>query len=119
MKDAGGASRRSRELAALTSRKAKNYRVAAKDMRSEWRAQARERGFEPELALRRGRQRGEGISKRRLFAQTEAALTAERSTFARRHLLEELASQHRQGATVAEVERAADQFLERTDVVEL
>ncbi|MGH2965562.1 MAG: MobF family relaxase [Solirubrobacterales bacterium] len=119
LKEMGGASRRSRELAALTSRKAKDYRVAAADMRAEWRARARETGFEPELALRRGRQRAQRLSQRRLFAQTEAALTAERSTFARRHLLGELASQNRQGATVADIECAANRLLERTDIVEL
>ena len=119
VREMGGGSYRSAEVAALTSRKGKDYGVRSKDSRAEWRARARATGFEPENAVRRARNREERFSDRRLFAQTEAALTAERSTFARRHLLEELASQHRQGATVAEVERAADLFLERTDVVEL
>jgi conjugative relaxase-like TrwC/TraI family protein len=119
VKEMGGGSYRSAEVAALTSRKAKDYGVRSKDISAEWRARARATAFEPELALRRGRERAEGLSKRRLFAQTEAALTAERSTFARRHLLEELASQHRSGASIAELERAADRFLEREEVIEL
>jgi conjugative relaxase-like TrwC/TraI family protein len=119
MREMGGGSYRSAEVAAITSRKAKDYRVAAKDIRAGWRARPRETGFDPELALHPRRERVEPPSERRLFAKTEAALTAERSTFARRHLLEELASQHRQGATAAELERAADRFLQRTDIVEL
>ena len=49
----------------------------------------------------------------------EAALTAKRSTFARRHVMEELAGAHRRGASVDEIEALADRFLVRSRVVEL
>ncbi|MGH7358412.1 MAG: MobF family relaxase, partial [Candidatus Rokuibacteriota bacterium] len=119
MAERGGASRRSGEVAALESRRAKDYGVRPAEQRAEWRERARATGLDVETALRRSGDTRERLSEGRLFARVESALTAARSTFARRDVVEELAAAHRQGATVDEVERLADRFLARAHVVEL
>jgi conjugative relaxase-like TrwC/TraI family protein len=119
MAQRGGASRRSGEVAALESRRAKDYGVRPAEQRAEWRERARSSGLQVEAALRRSGPSGERLSEARLFARVEAALTAERSTFAHRHVIEELAAAHREGASVEKVERLAARFLARDHVVEL
>jgi conjugative relaxase-like TrwC/TraI family protein len=119
MAERGGASRRSGEVAALESRRAKDYGVRPAEQRAEWRERARESGLDIESVLASSRGPRERLSEGRLFARVESALTAERSTFARRDVVEEIAAAHRQGGTVQEVERLADRFLAREHVVEL
>src|ERR687897_1526105 len=116
MAQRGGASRRSGEVAALESRRAKDYGVRPAEQRAEWRERARSSGLQVEAALRRSGPSGERLSEARLFARVEAALTAERSTFAHRHVIEELAAAHREGASVEKVERLAARFLARDHV---
>ncbi|MGH3041371.1 MAG: MobF family relaxase, partial [Gaiellaceae bacterium] len=119
MAEHGGGSRRSGEVAALESRKAKDYGVRPGQQRAEWRDRARASGLDIEAALRRSRGPRERSTESQLFGRVDSALTAKRSTFARRDVIEEIAAAHRQGATVAEVERLADRFLAREHVVEL
>src|SRR5918995_804903 len=119
MAERGGASRRSGEVAALESRRAKDYGVRPAEQRAEWRERAQNTGLDVDTALARSRGPRERPSESRLLAQVESALTAERSTFARRDVVEELAAAHRQGASVQKVERLADRFLAREHVVEL
>jgi conjugative relaxase-like TrwC/TraI family protein len=113
-----GSSRRSAEVAALESRKAKDYGVRAAEQRREWRERATATGLELDSVLRQSAI-PERLGEPSLFARVESTLTAERSTFARRHVIEEIAAAHRQGASVEKVERLADRFLAREHVVEL
>jgi conjugative relaxase-like TrwC/TraI family protein len=119
MAERGGASRRSGEVAALESRKAKDYGVRPAEQRAEWRERARATGLDVEAALRRSPGSRERLTESQLFARVESALTAERSTFARRDVVEELAAAHRQGAAVDEVERLTERFIAREHIVEL
>src|SRR5215207_4732291 len=112
MAERGVNSRRSAEIAALETRKAKDYGVRPAEQRGEWRERARATGLELEVVLRR-HVTPELLGEATLFTRVESALTAERSTFARRHVVEEIAAAHRQGASVEKVERLADRFLAR------
>jgi hypothetical protein len=118
MKERGGGSRRSAEIATLESRKAKDYGVRPVDQRAEWRERARATGLDVESVLRRSAIR-ERLGEWTLFARVESKLTVDRSTFARRHVIEEIAAAHSQGASVDKVEHLADRFLAREHVVEL
>ncbi|MGH2991986.1 MAG: MobF family relaxase, partial [Solirubrobacterales bacterium] len=118
MAERGGSSRRSAEISALETRKRKDYGVRPAEQRGEWRERAKESGLDLDVVLRR-RATPERLGEPSLFAGVESVLTAERSTFARRHVIEEIAAAHRQGASVNKVERLADRFLAREHVVEL
>jgi conjugative relaxase-like TrwC/TraI family protein len=118
MAERGGSSRRSAEVAALESRRAKDYGVRPAEQRDEWRERARASGLEIDAVLRH-RATPERLGESSLFARVESTLTAERSTFARRHVIEEIAAAHRRGASVEKVEGLADRFLAREHVVEL
>jgi conjugative relaxase-like TrwC/TraI family protein len=119
MASRGGTSRRSAEVAALETRRAKDYGVRPATQRREWRERARASGLSFEAALQPSGRNPEPPPESMLFRQVESALTAERSSFARRHVVEELAAAHRQGASVDEIKRLADRFLSRTRVIEL
>jgi conjugative relaxase-like TrwC/TraI family protein len=118
MAERGGTSRRSGEVAALESRKAKDYDVRPDQQWADWRERARATGLDLDSVLRR-RATPERLGEPSLYVRIESALTAERSTFARRHVIEEIAAAHHQGASVEKVERLADRFLAREHVVEL
>ncbi|MGH7718975.1 MAG: AAA family ATPase, partial [Gemmatimonadaceae bacterium] len=118
MAERGGSSRRSAEIAALETRKRKDYGVRPAAQRGEWRERTKENGLDIEAVLRH-RATAERLGEASLFARVESRLTAEQSTFARRHVVEEIAAAHRQGASVDKVERLADRFLAREHVVEL
>src|SRR5215207_2941954 len=118
MAERGGTSRRSAEIAALETRRRKDYGVRPAEQRGEWREGARASGLDLDVVLRQ-RAVPERLGEASLFARVESRLTAERSTFARRHVIEEIAAAHRQGASVEKVERLADRFLAREHVVEL
>ena len=118
MAERGGTSRRSAEIAALETRGRKDYGVRPAEQRGEWRERARETGLDLDAVLRR-RATPERLGEATLFARVESRLTAERSTFARHHVIEEIAAAQRQGASVEKVERLADRFLAREHVVEL
>jgi conjugative relaxase-like TrwC/TraI family protein len=118
MAERGGRSRRSAEIAALETRKAKNLGVRPAEQRGVWRERASATGLDLDVVLRR-RATPERLGGASLFRRVESTLTAERSTFARHHMIEEIAAAHRQGASVEGVERLADRFLGREQVVEL
>src|ERR687897_1078848 len=118
MAERGGASRRSAEIAALETRRRKDYGVRPAEQRRAWRKRARATGLDLDVVLRRPAT-PERVGEAALFARVESALTAERSAFARRHVVEEIAAAHRQGESVEKVERLADRFLAREHVVEL
>ena len=61
----------------------------------------------------------ERLGEASLLTRVESSLTAEHSTFARRHVIEEIAAAYRQGASVEKVEWLADRFLGRQHIVEL
>ena len=119
MSDRGTHSAKAAQVAALSTRKAKDRGLDVNTLRIEWRDRARESGFEASVAVRPRGQRVRRIGESRLFSDVEAGLTAKRSTFARRHVMEELAGAHRRGASVDEIEALADRFLVRSRVVEL
>src|ERR671910_2101749 len=102
MAERGTSSRRSAEIAALETRKRKDYGVRAAEQRGEWRERARESGLDLDALLRR-RPTPERLGEATLFARVESRLTAESSTFARRHVIEEIAAAHRQGAAVDKI----------------
>src|SRR5918994_7746542 len=83
MAERGGASRRSAEIAALETRKRKDYGVRRAEQRGERRERAQNTGLDVDTALARSRGHRERPSESRLLAQVESALPAERSTFAR------------------------------------
>src|ERR671910_2829489 len=76
----GGASRRSGEVAALETRKRKDYGVRPAEQRAEWRERARATGLDVEAALRRGQGPHERSNEAQLFAPGEAALPPGPST---------------------------------------
>src|ERR687898_360397 len=110
MAERGGSSRRSAEVAALETRKRKDYGVRPAEQRGEWRERARETGLDIDTVFR-WRTTPERLGEATLFARVESRLTAESSTFARRHVIEEIAAAHRQGASVDKIEWFADRFL--------
>jgi conjugative relaxase-like TrwC/TraI family protein len=119
MGERGEDSRRAAEMATLATRKTKNYGIARGDQRAEWRRRAGEMGLKPAAALGRAQPRAQTLDRRRLYARVEAALSAEQTAFARRHVVEQIAAAHRQGAPVKRVEELTDRFLARAQVVEL
>src|ERR671910_557689 len=81
MAERGGTSRRSAEIAALETRKRKDYGVRPAEQRRAWRKRARATGLDLDVVLRRTAT-PERVGEAALFARVESALTAERSTFA-------------------------------------
>lgn len=77
MASRGGSSRRSAEVAALETRRAKDYAVRPATERREWRARARASGLEIEATLRPSGRTRDQPTESRLFARVESALTAE------------------------------------------
>ena len=115
----GASSAKAAQVAALSTRPAKDRTRDAHELRREWRQRARESGFVIESALSQRHHRDRRLPETRLLAHVEKALTDERSTFSRRQVLEELAAAHEQGAPVEEIERLADRFLGSEQVVAL
>lgn len=117
MRDRGDTSSRAAQVAALDTRQAKDYAVAPASLAARWRDQARALGFEPDSVRDlTGRQQ-----PRHLAPSAERAihdhlggpdgLTRQRSTFARREVIQAWCEQLPDGAPVADVERLADDFI--------
>jgi len=117
MRDRGDTSSRAAQVAALDTRQAKDYAVAPASLAARWRDQARALGFEPDSVRDlTGRQQ-----PRHLAPSAERAihdhlggpdgLTRQRSTFARREIIQAWCEQLPNGAPVADVERLADDFI--------
>src|SRR5918995_5624865 len=73
MAERGGGSRRSGEVAALESRRAKDYGVRPAEQRAEWRERATATGLDVEVALRRSPGSRERLTESQLFARVESA----------------------------------------------
>ncbi len=105
-------------VAALETRKRKDYGVPMERLREEWRARAAEQGLTQErieylLTPRfRNRMAPDGVSLDQL--------TRRRSTFTRRDVLEAVCEAHSDGAaSVAEMEAKADELLASREVVRI
>jgi len=121
----GWSSPRAAEIAALTTRKAKQHDVDPATLRSRWREQARALNFGPlQLAAVMDQQPAEhrGLAEVRAIEAvllSPAGLTKQSSSFDRRDVLLGVAEALRNGASVAYVEAIADQLLCHPEVVAL
>jgi Ti-type conjugative transfer relaxase TraA len=116
MAEHGGRSPASAQIAALETRHAKQD-VPVDRLRELWRARAAEHGLTPAMVER--------LVAPQLRIPTPAiavepvGLTESASTFGRPELLQALAQAQTEGATVAELERLADELLADREVVRL
>jgi Ti-type conjugative transfer relaxase TraA len=123
-RDGRAGSARESEIAALSTRRAKRS-FDLVEQRDQWRALAEEHGFgRDELADTVDRAEFLPADRGELGAAVSEivgpeGLTAERSAFARRDVVRELAARHGRGATVEQIERAADRLIASDQVVAL
>jgi Ti-type conjugative transfer relaxase TraA len=123
-RDGRAGSARESEIAALSTRRAKQSFDLA-EQRGQWRALAQEHGFgRDELADTIDRAHFLPADRGELGAAVSEivgpeGLTAERSAFARRDVVRELAARHGRGATVEQIEEAADRLIASDQVVAL
>jgi conjugative relaxase-like TrwC/TraI family protein len=124
MAQRGEHSGRAAQVATLETRRRKEYGVPVDRLREEWRARAGEHGlgrFELRRVLRRDAsrrspERWDKLAERLLG---EDGLTAGRSTFTRRDVLQAVAEVARDGARVRSIEGWADALLRNEEVVAL
>jgi conjugative relaxase-like TrwC/TraI family protein len=121
----GARSARAAEVAALETRRAKDYNVPIDRLREEWRARAAEVGLDRralDLVLDR-RTPGPALQPDlRAVAEDLGApggITENASTFDRRDVLRDWAEAHRQGASVRRLEALADRWLASPQAVQL
>ena len=124
MRRLGTRSARSAQVAALETRRAKDYRVRPDDLRGEWCERAASLGFGRlalNRALRARRRERRPVSIKQVFAQLAGpdGLTAARASFTRRDVVRALCERLPVGTTPQEIERAADRFLASDLVVPL
>jgi Ti-type conjugative transfer relaxase TraA len=124
----GEHSARAAQVATLETRRAKEHDVPVHRLRADWRARAAEHGLDRhglERVLSPGRERQTPAptldESRRVADQllSPRGLTREASTFTRRDVVRAFAEAARDGATIAEIETAADALLARHAAVEL
>ena len=121
----GWSSPRAAEIAALTTRKAKQRDVDPAALRSRWREQARALGFGPrhlEALLNQQQlepRDGEEIRSIETDLLSAIGLTKHSASFDRRDVLHGVAERFRNGASVAYVEAITDRLLCHPDVVSL
>lgn len=118
-------SRAAAQVAALDTRRRKQYGVPVDRLREDWRARAGEHGF-GEHQLTDVLERAEEFDPVELELGRAAAemagergVTREASTFDRRAVIQAWAQSHRRGAHPLRVEELASDWLGRDDVVEL
>ena len=105
------------QVAAITSRKAKDYRITPNDLLPEWRERAEQLGLdESALAslLNRVAYRAVTAEERSLIERDLAGpdgLTEQASSFSRREAIQGFCSAVGSGARVEDIERMADRFL--------
>jgi conjugative relaxase-like TrwC/TraI family protein len=115
--EVGGRSAHAAEVAALETRKTKDYSVPTERLRGEWRARAAELGLDRHvLALVLGRQDPDRAQQPDLVATAEqiaapGGIAEQSSTFDRRDVLRDWAEAHRGGASVERLEALADRWL--------
>ncbi len=115
---------RQREVAALTTRQAKDYSVSPQKLLPEWRDKAASLGFtakDLDGVLQRSKEPLRSASASELATKLvdPSGLTAQASSFSRREVLQALCAELQDGAPVHEVEALADEFLRSTEVVAL
>jgi conjugative relaxase-like TrwC/TraI family protein len=116
----GGYSPAARQVAAHRTRQAKDYRVRPEQLATEWRLRADALGFSRDeltavLDRARARQPARALAER----EVSDALTEHAAHFARRDVIRHLAEQARDGASLHELTRAADRYLQSPEVVPL
>lgn len=114
--------RREAEVAALTTRQAKDYKVSPQSLQPEWRERAERLGLTGEVleatldrALYRAPESWE-LSEITAKLAAPQGLTEQQSAFSRRDALQGFCSELRDGATIQDIEAMADDFL-ATDLV--
>lgn len=116
---------RQREVAALTTRQAKDYSVSPQKLLPEWQEKGREVGLTQEVleaTLERVRNSPLHAHDFAAIATRLAApqgLTAQSSSFSRREVLQGFCSELPDGAPVSDIETMADDFLVSGDVIAL
>ena len=121
----GGRSAHAAEIAALETRKVKDYNVPAGRLREEWRARAAELGLDQHvLSLVLDRRAHGRPAQPDLAATAEeiaapGGITEQSSTFDRRDVLRDWAEAHREGATVDRLEALADRWLASHHAIQL
>jgi len=111
-------------VAALDTRRAKEYGVSGATIYEAWRARAAEHGLDRDavagLVGHEAPEVGEELVRRAAALMAgQAGLTAQASTFTRREALQAWAEQHPQGAPVERVEALADTWLASELVVKV
>jgi len=125
MAERGERSSRAAQIAALDTRRAKDYSVAAERLGEEWRERARTLGLEPEqlrhLLDRTGARELDPGAVAAVADELTGSegLTGRRSTFTRRDVVQAWCERLPQGADVEVVERLADELLAGGRVVPL
>jgi ATP-dependent exoDNAse (exonuclease V) alpha subunit len=122
---AGGVGPNAARVAALATRRAKDYRVRREQLVDEWRLRAAKLGLasrQIERLLDRAEPARLGVDDWvRIFDELSGpdGLTAKRSTFTRADVIRAICERLPGGAAVSVVERAADAFLGSTHAVRL
>ena len=118
-------SARARQVANLATRQAKEQGVTRVELHRRWRTRAEEIGldretiertFDPEAALR---VHAPAEARTASFEQVGRAVTAGASHFDRREAIQAVAGSLREGASGAEIERMAEEFLASEHVIEV
>lgn len=125
MAERGDRGARAAQIAALDTRQAKDYGVASESLVAGWRTRSQQLGYEPQQ-LREVLERDEPLpldpvdvaAVEEYFGGREG-LTRQRSSFARREVVQAWCERLVQGGDVALVEDLADRFLGGDRVVEL
>jgi conjugative relaxase-like TrwC/TraI family protein len=112
------ASARARQVATLTTRKAKAPELTTETLRERWEEKAEEIGLSARV-LEKARDREPILRRRPSIERIEATVTAHVSHFDRRAAIQAVAELCWQGAPAAEVERIADVFLASESVLSL
>ncbi|HXV05909.1 MAG TPA: MobF family relaxase [Solirubrobacterales bacterium] len=121
------ASARSMEVAALTTRQAKERDVSRRELYERWCSRGEEIGldretiertFDPEVA-RSVPLDLPAVPRTASFEQVDRAVTAHASHFDRRDAIQAVAESFREGAPATEVERLAEEFLASETVISL
>lgn len=119
----GLSSREAAEVAALSTRKAKDYGVSAGSLSAQWHARAEAMGFDQNARTRLQARTSPLPPSREVLSRTRddllgpAGLTAKAAVFDRRDALRAWCGQLPSGAPVETVERLADQLLTEPDVL--
>jgi conjugative relaxase-like TrwC/TraI family protein len=123
--ETGGRSRRAAEIAALDTRRAKDYNIDGPALREQWRARAAEISYGPAdvtALLDRHRPRATRPPDLQATARDFAGpngLSEHASTFDRRDVLRAWAEAHRDGADAERLEVLTDRWLGSTHAVRL